>query len=226
MADEHDSLQPATGQAGQSRADAPAPDRHVGVRDAETSAVHSAHADESADVTSGEPRRAKRPGPRPGAPRRRVIPAPRPAARGKKTLGSVLRARRHDLQLTQREVAAKLGVKPAHIAYLELDHRRPSLTLLGRIAEVLGLDRERLILLSHPEARSFLSAERRSEAAQPIDQAWREFKRNKSMLTRYHVSRKELQVLSQVALLGRVTTPRSFLFILNSIRQAVDDEEV
>jgi hypothetical protein len=29
-----------------------------------------------------------------------------------------------------------------------------------------------------------------------------------------------------VALLGRVTTPRSFLFILNSIRHAVEDAEV
>jgi transcriptional regulator with XRE-family HTH domain len=146
--------------------------------------------------------------------------------RGKKTLGSVLRARRTDLGLTQREVAAKLGVKPAHIAYLELDHRRPSLTLLSRIAEVLDLEHERLILLSHPEARSFMSALKKPEAAPRKDQAWRDFKRNKTVLSRYHVSKREMHVLSQVALLGRIDTPRNFLFILNSIRQAVEDEEL
>lgn len=145
--------------------------------------------------------------------------------RTKKTLGSVLRARRNDLRLTQREVAAKLGVKPAHIAYLELDHRRPSLSLLSRIAEVLDLERERLILLSHPEARSFMGGAKKPEAVRDKDQAWRDFKRNKTMLSRYNVNKKEMRVLSQVALLGRVGAPRSFLFILNSIRQAVEDEE-
>ena len=147
-------------------------------------------------------------------------------ARTRKTLGSVLRTRRHELQLTQREVAGQLRVKPAHIAYLELDRRRPSLSLLNRIAEVLGLDRERLILLSHPEARSFIVRTKRVEAAPAKDQAWREFKRNKNLLSRYKVSKKEMRILSQVALLGRVTTPRSFLFILNSIRHAVEDVEV
>jgi len=170
---------------------------------------------------------AANPQPRPaGVKRQRQTVAARGNARTKKTLGIVLRTRRHELQLTQREIAAKLGVKPAHIAYLELDHRRPSLSLLNRIAEVLDLDRERLILLSHPEARSFFNSAKKPEETRPRDQAWRDFKRNKGVLNRYKVSKTELQVLSQVALLGRVTTPRSFLFILNSIRQAVEEEDV
>ena len=37
----------------------------------------------------------------------------------KKTLGSVLKDRREFLRLTQRELAAKLGVKASHVAYLE-----------------------------------------------------------------------------------------------------------
>jgi transcriptional regulator with XRE-family HTH domain len=139
-----------------------------------------------------------------------------------KTLGIVLRARRLDLRLTQRELAVQLNVKPAHIAYLELDRRRPSLSLLSRIADVLGLEREPLILLSHPEARGFIAArpERRAK-----DQAWKEFKKNKILLTRHQVTKRELQILGQVSLLGRITSPRSFLFILNSIRQAVEEDE-
>jgi len=115
-------------------------------------------------------------------------------------------------------------VKPAHVAYLELDRRRPSLSLLSRIAQALDLDRERLILLSHPEARSFFGERPTVEPPQPKDQAWREFRRNKNLLARHKVSPKELKVLAQVALLGRITTPRSFLFILNSIRQAVEED--
>jgi len=156
--------------------------------------------------------------------RRKAVVRRTPQTSSKRTLGSVLRARRHALSLTQRELAAQLAVKPAHVAYLELDRRRPSLSLLSRIAQALDLDRERLILLSHPEARSFFGERPTVELPQPKDQAWREFRRNKNLLARHKVSPKELKVLSQVALLGRITTPRSFLFILNSIRQAVAED--
>jgi len=153
----------------------------------------------------------------------RIAPLRKRKGSGKATLGEVLRARRRELRLTQRELAAQLGVKPAHVAYLELDRRRPSLKLLSRIAQVLDLKRERLILLSHPEAGKFFPPA--PEGAQQVkkEQAWREFSTNKAMIARHKISPKELKILSQVALLGRVTTPRSFLFILNSIRQAVAD---
>ncbi len=159
-------------------------------------------------------------------PAHRALPRRTPVGKrggaGKGSLGEVLRARRRELRLTQRELALQLGVKPAHVAYLELDRRRPSLKLLSRIAQVLDLKRERLILLSHPEAGKFFPPA--SESAQQVkkDQAWRDFSGNKAMIARHKISPKELKILSQIALLGKVTTPRSFLFILNSIRQAVD----
>ncbi len=71
----------------------------------------------------------------------------------KKTLGSVLKERREDLRYTQRVLAAKLGVKASHVAYLENGRRRPSLSLLRRITDVLDLDKESTFILAHPEAR-------------------------------------------------------------------------
>jgi hypothetical protein len=38
------------------------------------------------------------------------------------------------------------------------------------------------------------------------------------------VTPQELKVLQKVNMLGRVSTPSQFLFILNSMRQAVDEE--
>jgi transcriptional regulator with XRE-family HTH domain len=40
------------------------------------------------------------------------------------------------LGLTQREIAAKLGVKASHIAYLENGRRYPSPMLLGKIIKL------------------------------------------------------------------------------------------
>jgi hypothetical protein len=48
---------------------------------------------------------------------------------------------------------------------------------------------------------------------------------NEALLARHQVKPRELKVLSQVNLLGKITAPRQFVFILNAIRQAVEEEE-
>lgn len=141
----------------------------------------------------------------------------------KRTLGEVIKERREAMGLTQRELAAKLAVKASHVAYLENGRRRPSLSLLGRLADVLGLEKEPLFLLAHPEARALLGFREPVPAVQ-ADNAWRKFLGDHALLARHRVTPRELRVLKQVNLLGRVSSPRQFLFILNSIRQAIDDE--
>jgi transcriptional regulator with XRE-family HTH domain len=143
----------------------------------------------------------------------------------KKTLGEVLKDRRALLRLTQRELALKIGVKPSHVAYLEKNRRGPSLGLLSRIADVLGLPKESLFVLAHPEASSLLGTPRSAGPRQERDQAWQEFAGNEALLARHQIKPRELEVLSQVNLLGKITAPRQFVFILNAIRQAVEEEE-
>ncbi len=143
----------------------------------------------------------------------------------KKTLGQVLKQQRDAFDLTQRELARKLGVKASHVAYLENGRRRPSLSLLGRIADTLGLDKQQLFLLAHPEARSLVTARREAPQATVRDAAWRRFSKDRALLARNRVTPRELKVLQQVNLLGRVSSPRQYLFILNSMRQAVEEEE-
>ncbi len=141
----------------------------------------------------------------------------------KKTLGSVLRNRREAMRLSQRELARRLDVKASHVGYLETGKRRPSLPLLGRLASVLGLEREPLFLLAHPEAKALLERPQPDRAARP-DHAWRSFIGDKSLLLRNNVTKRELRVLSQVKTLGIVSSPRHFIFILNAMRQAMDEE--
>lgn len=139
----------------------------------------------------------------------------------KKTLGQVLKNARVERRLTQRQLALQVGVGLAHVAFLEQDKRRPSLGLLSRFAEVLGLERGQLLQLAYPETRSLLDkrSNNRSRSAPP-DRAWREFISDKALLRRYNVLPRELEVLAQTNLLGRIIARRDFLFILNSIRQA------
>lgn len=139
----------------------------------------------------------------------------------KKTFGQIVKQRRDTLALTQRQLAAKLGVKASHIAYIENGHRKPSLSLLRRMATVLGLDSRELLLLSHPEARYLLhgAEDEKLKRKDP----WSQFAANRPMLRRHGVTRAELRVLKQVSLLQQVASPRHFLFILNAIRQAAEE---
>ena len=142
----------------------------------------------------------------------------------KETLGQVLKQRREAYALTQRELARKLGVKASHVAYLENGRRRPSLSLLARLADTLELDKQRLFLLTHPEAEGILNPRKEPTRAQRPDYAWRKFIANRGILARHKITPQELKVLQKVNMLGRVSAPSQFLFILNSIRQAVEQE--
>src|ERR1700688_2115827 len=141
----------------------------------------------------------------------------------KKTLGQILKARRETIGLSQRELARRLGVKASHVGYLETGRRRPSLSLLSRLGDVLGWEPEPLFLLAHPEAKALLT--RCEPARRPSrDHSWKTFRGDKGLLMRNRVTRGELRVLSEVNALGRISSPRHYLFILNAIRQAVDEE--
>ena len=139
------------------------------------------------------------------------------------TFGKVLKQARLDLGLSQHDLACKLGVRASHIGYLEQGRRRPSLTLLNALADTLGVDKERLFLLSHPEAKDLIKDRNRKRFKSRQPNAWQQLLADKSVLIRNNVTDNELKVLSHIALLGNVSKPRDYLFILNCIRQAVKE---
>ena len=136
------------------------------------------------------------------------------------TFGKVIKDARLSLGLSQLSLARKLGVRASHIGYLEQGRRRPSLTLLTALADELGVDKERLFLLSHPEAKDLIKSSTRKGTTSNKRNSWQELLADKAALVRNKVTTKELRVLSHISLLG-VLKPRDYLFILNAIRQAI-----
>jgi transcriptional regulator with XRE-family HTH domain len=140
----------------------------------------------------------------------------------KKTLGQILKARREALFLSQRELARRLGIRASHVGYLETGRRRPSLSLLNRLGDLPGVETEPLFLLAYPEAKALLT--RYALAHTPSrDHSWKTFSRDKGLLMRNRVTKRELRVLSQVNALGKISSPHHYLFILSAIRTAVDE---
>ena len=136
------------------------------------------------------------------------------------SLGSILRKRRQQLELTQQHVAREVGVRANYVGYIERDMRRPSTSVLVKLARVLDLDREELFFLAHPSIRP---AARTNGTATPTS-AWDEFRSNKRLHTRHGITRAELRMLEHVAALGAVYAQRDYLFILQTVRQALQAE--
>lgn len=58
--------------------------------------------------------------------------------------GAKLRQLRHARRLTLAELARQLGISDAHLRHIETGHRRPSLTLIGKLEDFLGVTAEEL----------------------------------------------------------------------------------
>jgi transcriptional regulator with XRE-family HTH domain len=136
----------------------------------------------------------------------------------KRTLGSVVKAARGKARMTQRELAAALGIKASHIAYIENGRRRPSISLINRFAETLGLSAKELLVLAHPEVQQIVDGDHK--VGKRRDSVWERFAASKALLKGHGISPAELKMLKQVSLLSHVAHPGHFIFILNAIRQA------
>ncbi|MBI1813798.1 MAG: helix-turn-helix transcriptional regulator [Deltaproteobacteria bacterium] len=135
------------------------------------------------------------------------------------SLGAVLKRRRRQLEMTQSQVSDKVGCRANYIAYLESDARRPSHSVVAKLARALDLDQQELYFLAYPQAKALM----RPERPEP-ESAWLRFKANKRLHVRHSITRGEFSALERVASLGAVRTQRDFLFILQTIRQALTDE--
>lgn len=140
----------------------------------------------------------------------------------KKTAGATIKEARDGLRMTQRVLAKEVGVKASHIAYIENGQRKPSLALLRRLANVLDLNPRELLFLTHPDAKFLTDG---VESTTEKRDSWQRFASNRALIKRHNITRAELKVLKQVTLLGNISNPRNFLFILNSIRLAGDQRD-
>jgi len=121
------------------------------------------------------------------------------------------------LRLTQRSFAEKLGVEVGHVAFIESGRRRPSLKLVARIADSLGLDGQMFYSSPIPKQEPYFPQENLNHGKTP-PVSWQRFIKNRALLTRYQVTKPELQVLEHVSLLGTAISAKEFLAILTLIR--------
>ncbi|MGO9800406.1 MAG: hypothetical protein ACLPQ0_13180, partial [Candidatus Binatus sp.] len=95
--------------------------------------------------------------------------------------------------------------------------RHPSDKIVSRLAEVLGLDRREVFFLANPRAQALLTP------APDVDakSAWEDFRKDDQLRRIHNITGDEMEMLSRVALLGDVRSPRDFIYILNTVRHAV-----
>jgi len=135
----------------------------------------------------------------------------------KSSFGQMIRDRRRQLELTQDELARRIRTSTPYIGHIESGKRHPSDEILTRIADVLGFDRRELFFIANPNAKAMLTP--KSEASEVS--AWDEFRTDQQLHQLHQINSRELDMLSQVAMMGEVRSSRDFIYILNTIRQSL-----
>lgn len=133
------------------------------------------------------------------------------------SFGWVIRERRRQLDLTQEEVAQRIKMTGSYITHLEAGIRHPSRKVVVKLSDALQLDACELFLLANPKVRSLISEQQKSDGAS----AWDAFVEDKKARKIHNIADQEMETLSRVARMGEVQGPRDFIFVLNSIRQAL-----
>lgn len=131
--------------------------------------------------------------------------------------GQVIRDRRRQSELTQQEVAKRIGTSTPYVGHLEAGKRHPSDEIVTRLADALGFDRRELFFLANPKAKELLNPADPDKASS----AWEEFRRDDKLRRIHNINPREMNMLSQVALMGQVRSSRDFIYVLNTVRQAL-----
>jgi DNA-binding transcriptional regulator YiaG len=132
--------------------------------------------------------------------------------------GEVIRRRRREMNLTQDQVAARIKTSTPYVGHLESGKRHPSDSIVTRLAEVLGLDKRELFFLANPHTEALLTT---PKSADDSVSAWEQFRTNEQLRRLHNISNNEMEVLSQLSLLGEVQSTRDLLHILNTVRHVV-----
>jgi transcriptional regulator with XRE-family HTH domain len=132
--------------------------------------------------------------------------------------GAIIRERRRRLDLTQEQVARRIGRSAPYIGLLESGRRHPSQRVIRDLANLMGFQHRELFLLANPQSRGLFT-----EHPQPDKpSAWEQFANDKQAHQFFKITGPEMTMLSQVALMGEALDPRDFVFILNTVRQALN----
>lgn len=134
-----------------------------------------------------------------------------------RTFGSVVRERRRQLDLTQEQIARQINTSVPYVGLLEAGKRHPSEKIVTKISRALGLDAREMFLLANPEAKKLVY----QATEQQSSSAWKSFREDPQLRKIHKITDQEMELLSQVAMMGEVRSSRDFVFVLNTIRQAL-----
>ncbi len=126
-----------------------------------------------------------------------------------------IRTKRRELNLTQDELAARIGISTPYVGHLESGKRHPSDKIVAKMAAALDLGNRELFFLANPHAQALIS----KPAAK--GSTWEQFRKDEKLRRLHNVLKDEMVVLSQVAMMGEIQSPRDLIYILTTIRHAV-----
>jgi transcriptional regulator with XRE-family HTH domain len=139
------------------------------------------------------------------------------AKKGYGKFASLIKDRRCKLNLKQKELASLINVSASYISNLEAGMRRPSETIVSKLAAVLGLDVSDLLLYTSPKLVQHFSV---SKVAEPSSD-WERLLNDGALRETLSITDEELAIMAKISKMGQVRSAQDFKFILNTIRRSL-----
>lgn len=138
------------------------------------------------------------------------------------TFGQYIKSRRLEMKLTQSEVAKKLNVAQNFITYLEKNRRKPTTSMIKKIADILVLPVDQLYFSAHPEINEMVSLNQKTPiSSQQIPLSLLELKEDKELRQKHRITDVEIDELASMRLRSSVKNKEDYVFLLMSIRQVM-----
>jgi len=125
------------------------------------------------------------------------------------------------MDLTQQELAKRLGVSTAYVGHVESAKRLPSHKVLVKMAGLLGLDWKELFILANPDGAAIVAPPN----GKIRESCWNKFLSDARLRKSHHVTDQELEMLARVAAMGEVRSTHDFIYVLNAIRNALKENK-
>lgn len=138
------------------------------------------------------------------------------------TFGQYIKSRRLEMKLTQSEVAKKLNVAQNFITYLEKNRRKPTNSMIKKIADILSLPVDQLYFSAHPEINEMVNLNQKTPvSSQQIPLSLLELKEDKELRQKHRITDLEIDELASMRLRSLIKSKEDYVFLLMSIRQVM-----
>ena len=132
--------------------------------------------------------------------------------------GDYIRKKRLELDLTQSEMADKLGISQNFVAYIEKNERNPSKDVIKKLADLFSVPTDKLYLMANPDLEKIFK-KNPVNGQLPLPPLLKKLQSDPDLRRKYSIQDEDISMLNSLQPRGQIQRVEDYVFLLMTIRQ-------